>query len=57
MLVPLADETAAAVQVAALLRDPQRRSEMAHCARAEMEAGYADVRLQKQVLDFYRGLL
>jgi glycosyltransferase involved in cell wall biosynthesis len=57
LLVPLADETAAAAEVAALLRDRPRRSEMARCARAEMEAGYADARLQKQVLDFYRGLL
>lgn len=57
LLVPLADEVETVAQVGALLRDPQRRQAMARCARAEMEAGYGDARLEKQVLTFYRGLL
>jgi glycosyltransferase involved in cell wall biosynthesis len=57
LLVPLDDEAAAAEAVAGLLRDPARRRAMALCARAEMEAHYSDARLQKQLLEFYSGLI
>ncbi len=57
VLVPLADEDAAAAAVAALLADPARRAAMGRAGRAEALACYDDARLRRQVLDFYRGLV
>jgi glycosyltransferase involved in cell wall biosynthesis len=57
VLVPLEDEEAAGDTVAALLADPDRRQRMARCARAEVEAAFSSERLERQVLEFYHGLV
>lgn len=57
MLVPLADEMAATEAVAALLADAPRRLLMGLAARQETLRLYASTLVQRQVLDFYRGLL
>lgn len=57
VLVPLEDEEATVAEVAGLLADPERRRRMGSCARAEIEAAFSSERLERQVLEFYHGLV
>jgi glycosyltransferase involved in cell wall biosynthesis len=57
MLVPADDLDAAVEMVAALLADPLRRGQMAHCGRQTAAERYSHAVVGHQVREFYRGLL
>ena len=57
LLLPLADELAACEAVASLLRDAPRRAKMALAARREAEERYSMPRLERQLRQFYAGLV
>lgn len=57
LLLPLADELAACEAVASLLRDAPRRAQMALAARREAEERYSMPRLERQLRQFYAGLV
>ncbi|MGK5011078.1 glycosyltransferase [Janthinobacterium sp. MDB2-8] len=57
MLLPLDDEDAACRAVADLLRDPVRRQRMGRQARLEAEEHYSMQRLERQLRQFYAGLV
>ncbi|MED5595367.1 glycosyltransferase [Janthinobacterium sp. P210006] len=57
LLLPLDDEDAACRAVADLLRDPARRRRMGRQARLEAEQHYSMQRLERQLRQFYAGLV
>ena len=57
LLLPLADELAACEAVASLLQDAPRRAQMALAARREAEQRYSMSRLERQLRQFYAGLV
>ena len=57
LLLPLDDEEAACRAVAGLLRDPARRRRMGQQARLEAEQHYSMQRLERQLQQFYAGLV
>ena len=57
LLLPLDDEAAACRAVAALLRDAPRRARMGRQARLEAEQRYSMPRLERQLRQFYAGLV
>jgi glycosyltransferase involved in cell wall biosynthesis len=57
MLVPADDLDAAVEMVAALLADPLRRGQMAHCGRQTAAERYSHAVVGREVREFYRGLL
>ena len=57
LLLPLADELAACESVASLLQDGPRRAQMALAARREAEQRYSMPRLERQLRQFYAGLV
>ena len=57
LLLPLDDELAACEAVAGLLQDAPRRAQMALAARREAEERYSMPRLERQLRQFYAGLV
>ncbi|MGK5023186.1 glycosyltransferase [Janthinobacterium sp. RB2R34] len=57
LLLPLDDELAACEAVASLLHDAPRRAAMALAARREAEQRYSMPRLERQLRQFYAGLV
>ena len=57
LLLPLEDEEGACAAVAALLMDAPRRARMGRLARAETVQRYSLPRLERQLCEFYAGLV